>query len=154
MASKNYITGSLLGDKAGITPEGGIMVKLTNKTGVNSVKGTIVMVSAGTDNAFDVNGGNGAQPIGIVYDDGIADASECWVVVSGIAQVLLKAMTASTRGHWVEVSDAAGRADATAAAPPGGGVPELDIHMQEIGHCLESQGAGADVLCLCVLHFN
>lgn len=137
-----------------ITDLGGIAIPLTNKTGANSVKGTIVIASAGTDNAFDIGAAAEPQPIGIVYEDGIADGSECWVVIYGVAQVLLKDTTASTHGNWVKSSDVGGRADATNAAPPGGGIPELDQHMGEIGHALETQGGGADVLCKTKLHFN
>jgi hypothetical protein len=73
------------------------------------------------------------------------------VVVSGIADVLLQDSTASTRGYWVRTSTTtAGRADATNADPPG----LVVAHMSEIGHCLQSQIAGTNVLARCVLHFN
>lgn len=145
---------ALLNNNVGITDIGGLTVRSTNKTGVNSVKGTIIMASTGTDNAFMIAGANTVAAAGVVFEDGVADGSECWVVISGIAQVLLKDNTASTRGYWVQLSDVAGRADATVSAPPGGGVPELDNHMQEIGHAAQSQTAGSDVLCAIVLHFN
>ena len=144
----------MVSDKAGITPDGGIAIKLTNQTGADSVKGTLVEADTVNDNAFKISPVDGYQPIGIVYEDGIANASECWVVVSGIAQVLLKNATNSTCGNWVYVSDIAGRVDATLAAPPGGGIPELDNHMQEVGHALETKTGGTDVLCRIVVHFN
>ena len=58
------------------------------------------------------------MPFGIVYEAGIADGSECWVVVSGIADVLLVDSVASTRS-WIAYSSAttAGRIDTTATAP-------------------------------------
>lgn len=143
-------------NKVGLTELGGTAVKLTNETGAPSVKGTIVQAveASGMDDSFEVADADGVQPIGIVYEDGIADGSECWVVINGIAQVLLKDGTTSTSGNWVKVSDVAGRADATFAAPPGGGVPELDQHMGEIGHSLETNSIGIDVLCRVALHFN
>ncbi len=141
-------------NSVGLTELGGLAVKLTNKTGVASVKGTIVKADTTTDNAFDVIGADGVLSIGIVYENGVVDGSECWVVIYGIAEVLLKDSTASTHGNWVYVSDVAGRADATLAVPPGAGIPELDIHMGEIGHCLETNGGGTDVLVPVTLHFN
>jgi hypothetical protein len=77
------------------------------------------------------------------------------VAISGIADVLIEDGTAATRGNWVYTSDAqAGRANATLANPPGGGIPELDTHMREIGHCLQTVTAGNDKLARCLLHFN
>ena len=143
-------------NKVGLTELGGIAIKLTNETGAPSVKGTIVIASnvSGQDDSFEVAGADEYQPIGIVYEDGIADGSECWVVINGVAQVLLKDATTSTTGNWVRTSDVAGRADVTLAAPPGGGIPELDQHMQEVGHSLETKSANTDVLCKVALHFN
>ena len=141
-------------DKCKWTAEGGLAISLTNKTGAASVKGMIVDASTTTDDAFGIEGADDLNPIGVVYEAGVADGSECWVVVQGIAEVLLKDSTASTKGYWVKVSDAAGRADATNAAPPGGTVQALEIHMQEIGHCIESKTAGTDVLAKIVMHFN
>jgi len=144
----------IVGPKIRFTEEGGFAVLLTNKTGSASVKGDLVEASASTDNAFAQAGVSDTHPIGVVYEAGVADGSECWVVVSGIAEVLLKDTTAATRGYWVMTSDTAGRADATLAAPPGGGISELDQHMREIGHCIESKTAGTDVLAKIVMHFN
>ena len=116
-----------------------------------SVKGTIVDASTGTDNAADIADTDSTDPIGVIYNSGVADGSEVWVVVAGIAQVLLEDTTASTRGNWVRTSSTtAGRADATTGSPPGADVK----HWQEVGHCTETQGAGTDVLAKMVLHFN
>jgi hypothetical protein len=133
-----------------LTDEGGIAVKLTNKTGAASVKGTLVEASITTDGAVDIAAADALDPIGAMYEDGVADGDETWIVISGIADVLLKDGTASTREHWVGVSDVSGRADATAITPPG---PVL-AHFREIGHALESKGSGTDVLARIVLHFN
>lgn len=141
-------------NKVGISELGGIAVKLNNGSGVASVKGTIVIADTNADDSFDIAGADEVQPIGIVYDDGVADGSECWVIIYGIADVLLKDTTASVHGNWVYTSDVAGRADATLLVPPGGGIPELDVHMGEVGHCIESKGADTDVLTRVCLHFN
>ena len=140
--------------EAAVTPLGGICIRLLNKTGVASVLGTVVQADTINDNAFKICEADGVQPIAIVYQAGVADGSLCWIVVYGVAQVLLKDATLSTKGNWVYVSDVAGRADASLLVPPGGGIPELDIHMGEIGHCIESKGANTDVLAKIIVHFN
>jgi hypothetical protein len=129
-----------LNDRMYITPEGGFAIKLTNETGSNSVKGQIVAADTGTANAFNTSAVDDEGPIGVVYEAGIADGSECLVVISGRAQVLLKDTTASTQGNWVKCSDTAGRADATNASP---------VATQEargVGECIETQAGGSDVL--------
>jgi hypothetical protein len=140
--------------KFGITAEGGFAVKLINKTGAATVRGVIVEADSTTDDAFDTASADELQNIGVVYEEGVADGSEAWVVIGGRCQVLLKDSTLSTRGNWVYTSDTAGRADATLAAPPGGGIPELETHMQEIGHCIQSVAAGTNQLAFIILHFN
>jgi hypothetical protein len=133
------------------TSEWGLQVRLTNKTGANSVKGEIVTPSSGTDMAFDKEAADGLEPIGIVYEAGVVDGSECWIWVNGsVCQVLLKDSTSATRGYWVGTSDTAGRADATNSSAPG----LILTHFQEIGHCLETKTGGTNVLARIMLHFN
>ena len=74
-------------------------------------------------------------------------------MVGGIADVLLKDGETGTLGWWVQADAVAGRASML-VAPPAGGVTELDQHMHEIGHSLQSVQSGTNVLCRCVLHFN
>lgn len=137
------------------TDEGGIGVKMINKTGAASVKGTIVEASLTTDNAFGLTGATDYMPIGAVYENGIADGEECTVIIYGIAELLLQDSTASTKGYWVNTSDTqAGRVDATVAIPAGGTITALENHMREVGHCIESKTAGTNVLAKCVMHFN
>ena len=140
---------SLKTEKCRLTPEGGIAIQLTNKTGAASVKGSVVRADTSTDNAFILLDAGGQEPIGVVYESGIADGSECWVIIAGRVQILLQDSTASTRGNWVEASaTTAGRADATNAAP----VPAT--HWKEIGHCMETKTGGTNVLAYCIIHFN
>ena len=83
------------------------------------------------------------------YDADIPANAECWVVVSGIAETLLKDNTAGTHGNWVETSDEAGYADATSASPAA--APQ---HFNEVGHCIQSvsaTGGGTHVLANCVI---
>lgn len=135
-----------------ITPEGGFAVRLINNTGAPSVKGTLVIASTSLDGAFLPCPANGFQPIGVVYEAGIANGSLCLVVVGGVADVLLQNGTSSTRGNWCRTSiTTAGRMDATGA---GGGPGFVAQHFAEVGHCLQSKLAGVDVLCRILMHFN
>ena len=134
--------------KIGITPEGGIALKLTNRTGSNSVKGTIVIASASYDSAFAVSASDENMAIGAVYENGIADGSACWVVISGVAEVLLKDGVAGTRGYICYCSATAGRMDQAST------VPADAVHFREIGHCIEAKSSGTDVLAKIVMHFN
>jgi hypothetical protein len=157
MALPNHIVHAVTDGaaKVTLTPEGGIAIALTNKTGSASVKGELVEASTGTDNAFEQMSADSNHPIGAVYEAGVADGSECWVVIYGRCQVLLEDGTAATRGYWVRTSENdAGRCDATNSGPAGGTIGALEAHMCEIGHCLESQGSGTDVLCYIMMHFN
>ena len=132
--------------------EGGMMVRMTNRTGAKSVKGSVVSTSTTKDNSFRLTPANAVVPVGIVYEDGIPNGEECFVVVSGIADILLKNGTTATRGYWVGMSDADGRA--YTAFHTGTTPPEQAIHNLEIGHCMETKAAGTNVLARCVLHFN
>ncbi len=136
-----------------LTDDGGIATWMINDTGSPSVKGTVVEPGS-VANSFDVITADDPDPIGVVYDDGVADGEECRIVVSGKAYVLLQDSTASTVGNWVRVSATQnGRVNATAATPPGGGVAELDQHVRECGHCLETVSGGTDKLMLMIVHF-
>ena len=152
--TKNLDKTSLGNNKVKMTPEGGLAIRLTNKTGATSIKGTLVEASTSTQEAVGTCDANCVASSGVVYKSGVADGSEMWVVVAGITEVLLKDTTSATMGYWAKTSDTAGRADITNAAPPGGGIPQHDEHSQEIGHCIQSVTAGTNKLCKVVLHFN
>ena len=132
------------------TPEGGVAVKLTNKTGAASVKGTLVSASTTTDNAFALQS-NEFDCFGVVYEAGIADGSACWVVVSGIAELLMKDTVAAVRGYIAISADMDGRA--TCIAVPTA-TPTSDTHWKEIGHLIESKTAGTSVIAKAIIHFN
>jgi len=136
------------GAKSAINADGGIMVKMTNKTGATSVVGSVVMVSDTTDNAYRLNIVDSDMPIGVVYD-AVADGAEGWVVVSGIANVLLVNSVAITRGYIIYSSaTVAGRVDSAST------IPVATTHFREIGHAIESKTAGTNVLAKCIIHFN
>jgi len=134
-----------------LTPEGGIAIKMTNDTGAASIKGTIVHPST-TDSGVETAATNAYDAIGVVYSDGVANGTDVWVVIAGVAEVLLEDGTASTAGNWVNTSGTtAGRGDMTSAVPD---PPTSASHFQEIGHCIETVGSGTDVLAKAIIHFN
>ena len=139
--------------KIRFTNEGGLAVRLTNKTGAVSVKGTLVDAHTTINNAFKLVPVNEPDCIGAVYDSGVADGSECWVVVSGIADVMFVGNT--TAGHFARVTVTADTGDqagyAISEAVPTSPFA-TDKHFQEIGHVLEARtGSG---LAKVILHFN
>jgi hypothetical protein len=141
--------------QAVLLPSGGFAVWLENQTGAASVKGTLVEASSTVDNAFQAITANDPDPIGAVFDDGVANGEQCRVVVGGRAQVLLEDGTATSRGYWAKVSETAnGRVDATLAAPSGGTIAQINEHFHEVGHTLEAKTAGTNVLCWIIMHFN
>lgn len=142
--------------KIKFTDEGGLAIKLTNKTGSATVKGYLVTSYNDTaiNNAIELVGINNPDIIGVCYENGVADGSETWVVVSGIADVYF--ITDTVRGQMARMS----RNDSGESGVIGQAMAEnyptspftSDKHFQEIGHVLESRtGAG---LAKCVLHFN
>jgi hypothetical protein len=141
-------------DKIKLTTEGGYAVRLINKTGAASVKGTLVDGHTTIDDAVILSPGGGRSCFGVMWDDGIPDGSLCWVVVAGIATVLLKNATATASGNWAVISDVAGRADATAVSPPGGELIDAAYHFGEIGHSIQTVTAGTNKTARMVIHFN
>lgn len=144
---------TMLTDKTALTPEGGFAIKLTNRTGGNSVKGTIVCASTNYSNSFmkTPTGGKAYnKSIGAVYEDGVSDGSDCWVVVSGIVEVLIDDGTSSTAGNWACSSiTTSGRATLNTDDPT-----SQDTHNREIGHVIETKSSGTNVLVKIVMHFN
>jgi len=144
-----------INEKAAINEYGGYMIKLTNKTGGASVKGEVVSIYSATavDNAVKKIVVDVPDPIGVFYESGVADGSEAWIVVSGIADVYFIGDT--TRGYLARgfVSADSGYVSGQAMAEAVPTSPfATDKHFYEIGHVLESRtGAG---LAKCVLHFN
>lgn len=142
----------LKGDK-GDTGDSGNIITLINKTGEVSVKGTVVCPSATVDLAVQKIVEGVPDPIGVIYEDGIADGQPVRIVKSGIADVLFIGST--TRKHIArgfitgENGYVAGKAlsEAVPTSPFAS-----DKHFYEIGHVLESrEGAG---LAKVELHFN
>jgi hypothetical protein len=112
-----------------ITDEGGTTTVLVNDTGANSVKGTLVKGSS--SGASSVVAGDTTW-VGVIYEDGIKDGNDVRVVVSGIAQVLLKDTIGATQGDLLGISSVAGRVDTT--------------YTVKVGQALETVAGGTDVL--------
>ncbi len=122
--------------KTQMTPIGGFAVMLTNKTGVNSVAGDIVIASAGFADAVDWGGINELQSIGVFLDSGITDGSQAWVVVGGIADVHMDAGGCALGDRII--------AGGTARRGEVNNLPTVAKHFQEIGHAIGSAGANAN----------
>lgn len=136
-----------------ITPDGGIAVKFKNRTGAVSVKGYVVTASSSYDNSVSLIVVDAPNPIGVIYESGIPDGGDVWVVVSGKAHIYFVGNT--TRGNFARgfLSSDVGYVSGQALSEAYPTSPfASDKHFYEIGHVLESRtGAG---LALTVLHFN
>jgi hypothetical protein len=144
---KNGVPGLIvINEKLAFTPEGGIAHKYINKTGAASVKG--YMVSCGgtcqIDDSFVLSVVNVPDPIGIVYEGGIADGQECWVVTEGCAEAYF--IGNATRGQFARgfVTGDAGYVAGQVLAENVPSTPfATDKHFYEIGHVRQSRtGAG------------
>lgn len=159
LTSTYYWTGAawamspVVHDKIRFTAEGGIAVKLTNKTGTTTTKGYCVSAASTANSGVILTPVDAPDCIGVFYETGVASDADAWVVVAGIADVYF--WTDTVRGYFVrtgvttDTGEVAGQAIAEA-------VPTsplaTDKHFMEIGHCLETRtGAG---LAKVLLHFN
>jgi hypothetical protein len=129
-----------------ITPEGGFAVRLTNESGAVTVKGQIVSHKETVARAFDLTAVDANHCLGVVYESGIADAAECWVVVAGIAQVLMK--NAATMGHICRIPLNTDDGEAAGYAMDASQSSTASVY--KIGDVLET--ADAEVLCKVLLH--
>ena len=136
-------TGEINNPKIKLTPEGGFAVKMTNKTGAASVKGSIVSLSTGTDNAFALSAIDASGVVGVVYEAGKADAAECFVVVKGIAETLFTNNV--THGMYARAPVAADDGEVAGTAV-GAAIPaatfDTDAYLARFGFVLESKNAG------------
>ena len=134
------------------TNERGYLVKLVNRTGASSVKGTLVSASTTADREV-IKQTNEYDTLGVIQEAGVAEGSEMWVwMIGSICQVLMKDTVSAVRGDNLVAADTDGRANDV--ANPGGGLPGTDTHFKECGHFMESKSSGTDVLALAMLHFN
>jgi len=138
--------------KIAVTDDGGLAVKLINKTGAVSIKGYCVTTGE-ADNSVILVPIDVPNCVGVFLESGIADGDEAWVVISGIADVYF--WNAPTRGYLartgltVDTGEVSGQA--LSEAIPGSPF-NVDKHFCEIGHVLETKAAAG--LAKCLLHFN
>ncbi len=139
--------------KIKMTTIGGYAIKMTNKTGANSVAGHVVTPDSANNDAVVKVVQNVPNGIGVFLDSGVTDGSEAWVVVGGIADVFFVA--AATRGFlartFVTVDGDYVIGQAKSEAQPTSPF-SVDKHFCEIGHCIETTGGAG--LARTVLHFN
>jgi hypothetical protein len=134
------------------TSERGFLLKMVNRTGGTSVKGTLVACSTTADREV-IKQANEYDTIGVVQEAGVAEGSDIWVwMIGSVCQVLMKDTVAAVHGNILIAADTDGRADNI--ANPGSGLPGTDTHFKECGHMMESKNAGTNVLALAILHFN
>ena len=128
----------------------GLAIKMLNGTGAASVKGTIVTASATVDNHV-IPQNNEFDAFGVIAEDGVADGGEVFVIITGVAQVLLADTDSATRGQLAICSPTDGRM--TAIDVPSAS-PAAAEHFKECGHILNSVTAGTDKLVNVLIHFN
>ena len=140
------------GGKMAITNEGGLAIRLTNKTGAPSIKGYLAHASEAVDDAFDLTPDDVPDNIGIIYEAGIADGAECWIVKNGIVEVYFEG--AVTHGDFVrsQVNADGGTVGVAVAENEPTSPFATDKHFQEIGHLIQSTGGAG--LARCVIHLN
>ena len=148
----------LIGTNNGVmkfTKEGGLAVLIVNKTGAATVKGTLVEPSPSTASAFAVSGTSAFDPIGVVYDSGIDDGQKAWMVILGIADVLMQDDNGVSLEDFMQGSvTQAGRAYSPGSIPDGQSFAAVNNHFREIGHSLQAIEAGTNKLCRILMHFN
>lgn len=135
--------------KVGLTGTGGLAVRLTNATNLSTLKGCAVTSASGSNFAFQLPAVD-YDVIGFVYESGIAANKEAWIVVSGIAEVLIDG-AASSEDFLRHVGN--GRLTSS-AGPTGLGALNADVHFKECGHCLQTVTSGAAQLVKALIHFN
>jgi hypothetical protein len=134
------------------TNERGFLVKMLNRTGGVSVKGTLLAPSTTADREV-VKQSSEYDTIAVVQEAGVAEGSEMWCWMPGsVCQMLFKDGATPAQGEIALGADTDGRADRT--ANPGGGLPGTDTHFKEVGHVLEDKASGTDVLALVAFHCN
>lgn len=122
-------------EKYKITGIGGFAVALTNNTGLASVEGQLVETDDTDENSYKVADANSMHVAGFVYNAGVADGSEVWIVTGGIAKILIDAGGCVHHDRLI--------ASATAGSADVSNTPSAADHFKEIGHALETVvGAG------------
>jgi hypothetical protein len=96
-----------------------------------------------------------ADPFGAFYESGVPDDELAWVVVAGLADLLLEPDGGgSYKRGWVSVSSTRSGTVRVSAAPPTtpGSWADVQAHMLECGHSLQQRDGGE--LFRAAVHFN
>ena len=128
-----------------ITAEGGLAIQVTNKTGAPSVQGTIVSIKSGDDMCAELTPVDATHCLGVVYNAGVPDNEYMWVVIAGLADVLMK--NASTAGHICRIPLNTDEGEAAGYAMDAEQSTSASVY--KIGDILESKDA--EVLCRVLL---
>lgn len=138
--------------KVGLTGTGGLCIKLTNVTNTSTTKGNLVSPSTSSANSFELSI-NDYDSMGVVYESGIAHGQDAWVVVSGIADVLVT--NSSSYGGWVRsqglTQAGKGLID---SSPESISALSTQLHFKEVGHSFQTAASGSNYLVRTVIHFN
>jgi hypothetical protein len=124
------------------TPEGGLAVRLINRTGAASVRGQSVKPGVAAMGVV-VCPADDEMTIGYIYDEGVSDGSPLRVVVAGVVHQLLE------DGKGCAIADRL-----AASAVPGRVASAADAAAVETGHALETVKPGTNALVRSVLHFR
>jgi hypothetical protein len=135
--------------KIATTDDGGLAVKLVNKTGADSIKGYCVTAGS-ADNSVILVPVDSVNCLGVFLESDIPDGSEAWVVVSGIADVYF--FTETTRGHMARTGLTADTGEVSGQAISEAFPAVLDDTLCKVGNVLESKAAAG--LAKVLLHFN
>lgn len=127
-----------------MTPTGGLAINLINNTGLNTVAGQIVRADPNLTDSFNTAGNGELQAIGVVLEGGQPTATRAWVVVSGIADVLMGGAGCAIGDRII-----AGAVGGTGDVDNG---PAVAVHFQEVGHAIQADAIGGN-LARVVIHF-
>ena len=120
--------GDLVVGKNIFTQAGGRGVLMENQTGGASVAGQVVECHASIDDAFDTESTSGTDAIGVVYNAGVANGSDVWIITGGRAQILADA-------NGFTNNERLGTSDTVAGAVEDiGGSPITALHFTEVAH--------------------
>ncbi|MCB9188250.1 MAG: hypothetical protein H6599_03100 [Flavobacteriales bacterium] len=102
--------------------ESAVVVYLTNRTGLPSNKGDIVIIDPGIDGSFTTTLSSGhSSAVGVVYESGVADGMDCKIAISGV--VLVNAGDNAIIGqHVVTGNTTAGYAGSVATPSSGSSI--------------------------------
>lgn len=139
-------TGEVSAGEIKMTPEGGLAIYVTNKTGAPSVQGTIVSIKSGVDMCAELTPVDATHCLGVVYNAGVADNEYMWVVIAGLVDVLMK--NNSTAGHICRIP--LNTDDGEAAGYAMDASQSTSASVYKIGDILESKNA--ETLCTILIH--